>query len=265
MTHPLFSVKESGGSECAAKTELNLEAFEDIAGSISKIKGKKKINVSVIVDDDGYKNDGDQHDLDNNVDDEWETEVEDVETSDEEQAAARAKVLQRTATTEEVGKGHDQDMEKASLLILAMNKHHPGLGFHSDYEDSTAKMDIDGETDYEILRLLKRKERPIKVNEHIDFKKLKWQVGMTFETVERFKMQYLDIPSLSKPNSMIDQGQPLILSQASIASSSSQPFINPPNNHTLKVMDTTKLAGKVNIRMAILAHMSPPPNTCHHH
>ena len=35
-------------------------------------------------------------------------------------------------------------------------------------------MDTNGETDDEVPSLLRKKERPIKVDEHIDFKKLKW-------------------------------------------------------------------------------------------
>ena len=48
-------------------------------------------------------------------------------------------------------------------------------------------MDTNGETDDEVPSLLRKKERPIKVDEHIDFKKLKWQIGMTFGTIDRFK------------------------------------------------------------------------------
>ena len=48
-------------------------------------------------------------------------------------------------------------------------------------------MDTDRETDGDVPRLLRKKEKPIKVDEHTDFKKLKWQVGMTCGTVQGFK------------------------------------------------------------------------------
>ncbi|KAJ8445618.1 hypothetical protein Cgig2_018559 [Carnegiea gigantea] len=84
--------EESDDSEYVPETEIDLEAFEDIAGSISKARGKRKINVGGGVDDDGCENDGDEHVWDTNIEDEWEADVEDLETSDEEWAAARAKV-----------------------------------------------------------------------------------------------------------------------------------------------------------------------------
>jgi len=62
-----------------------------------------------------------------------------------------------------------------------------GSSFHSDYETSEAEMDTDGETDGDVPRLLRKKEKPIKGDGHTDFKKLKWQVGMTFRTVKGFK------------------------------------------------------------------------------
>ncbi|KAJ8434381.1 hypothetical protein Cgig2_014228 [Carnegiea gigantea] len=155
-------------------------------------------------------------------------------------------------------------------------------------------MDTDGETHEDIPKLLRKKERPIKVDEHIYFKKLKWQVEMTFGIVQGFKdaisrwcaptarmlvitrrdvlnqhsllmashlhrkgnevdqgnklsfsvsqgskKQELlgveeeleareDIASSSGPQSMTDQGWPLISSHPSVAISSSQPFISPP-------------------------------------
>ncbi|KAJ8422497.1 hypothetical protein Cgig2_003507 [Carnegiea gigantea] len=99
-------------------------------------------------------NDGNEHDWDTNIQDEWEADVEDPETSDEEWAATKAKV---------------------------------GSSFHSDYENSEAEMNTDGETDGDVPRLLRKKEKPIKVDEHTDFKKLKWKVGMTFGIVPGFK------------------------------------------------------------------------------
>ncbi|KAJ8435298.1 LOW QUALITY PROTEIN: hypothetical protein Cgig2_026390 [Carnegiea gigantea] len=241
-TCPIFSVKNDhgdslsekyGDGEYAIETELDLEAFEDIVGSISKTTGKRKINCC---DDDGFENDGDHHDLDTDVDDEWETDVENVKTSDKELASAKAKVAQckrqkvslKTAIVEKVGKGHNHDMDKAKSSTTGNEQTHLGSGFYSGYENFKAEIDTDGETDDEVPGLLKRKERHVKMNKHIGFKKLKWQVGTTFETVERFKMQYLDIPSSSRPQSMTGQSSPLIPSQALAASSSSQPFINPP-------------------------------------
>ncbi|KAJ8434382.1 LOW QUALITY PROTEIN: hypothetical protein Cgig2_014229 [Carnegiea gigantea] len=96
--------KGFGDSEYVLKTKVDLEAFEDITGSISKKRDKRKIN-----------NDGDQHDLDTDVQDEWKTDVEDLETSDEKWAVARAmvteckkqKVSGRIDTAEQVDK---QDM-----------------------------------------------------------------------------------------------------------------------------------------------------------
>ncbi|KAJ8425174.1 hypothetical protein Cgig2_003242 [Carnegiea gigantea] len=84
--------KEFGDSEYVHQTEVDLEAFEDIAGCISKVRGKRKINVGGGVDDDECQNDGDEHNLDTDIQDEYEADVEDLETSDEEWAAARAKV-----------------------------------------------------------------------------------------------------------------------------------------------------------------------------
>ncbi|KAJ8428144.1 hypothetical protein Cgig2_011517 [Carnegiea gigantea] len=48
-------------------------------------------------------------------------------------------------------------------------------------------MDIDGETDEDVPMLLRKKGKHVKVDEHTDFKKLKWQVAMTCGTVEEFK------------------------------------------------------------------------------
>ena len=45
--------EESSDSKYVPKTEVDLEAFEDIAGSISKARGKRTINVDGGVDDDG--------------------------------------------------------------------------------------------------------------------------------------------------------------------------------------------------------------------
>ncbi|KAJ8434100.1 hypothetical protein Cgig2_005779 [Carnegiea gigantea] len=178
-------------------------------------------------------------------------------------------------------------------------------------------MDTDGETDGDVPRLLRKKAKPIKVDEHTNFKKLKWQIEMTFRTVQGFKDEIsrfaitqgydlkIDIsdsrrrrvgavckqgckfkmyaswdkskesthgnPPLQKrqqgrprkqhellsepreqgaaatrgregsrgrrgrgrsvssgPQSMTNQGQSLISSQASVATSSSQPFVSPP-------------------------------------
>ena len=51
--------EEFGDNEYIPETKVDLEAFEDIAGSISETKGKRKINVGGGVDDDGFENDGD--------------------------------------------------------------------------------------------------------------------------------------------------------------------------------------------------------------
>ena len=84
--------KESGDIAYISETEVDLEAFEDIAGSISITRCKRKINVGGGVDDYGCKNNGDQHDMDTAVDDEWEIDVENLETRDDEWAPAKAKV-----------------------------------------------------------------------------------------------------------------------------------------------------------------------------
>lgn len=107
--------EQSGDSKYVPETEVNLEAFEDITGSISKARGKRKINMGGGVDDDGCENDGDEHDQDTDIQDEWEADVEDLETNDEKWAAARAKVgeckkqkgSERIDNAEQVGK---QDM-----------------------------------------------------------------------------------------------------------------------------------------------------------
>ena len=78
-------------------------------------------------------------------------------------------------------------MDKAKSSTTGNEQTHLGSSFCSGYENSKAEIDIDGETDDEVPGLLKRKERHVKVNKHTYFKKLKWQVGMTFGIVERFK------------------------------------------------------------------------------
>ncbi|KAJ8444569.1 hypothetical protein Cgig2_013848 [Carnegiea gigantea] len=59
----------------------------------------------------------------------------------------------------------------------------------SEYEESDAELDTPPTTDEEdnmILRRRKKKKR-VKINEHTDYKKLTWEVGMTFGTMEKFK------------------------------------------------------------------------------
>ncbi|KAJ8421056.1 hypothetical protein Cgig2_009672 [Carnegiea gigantea] len=182
----------SDDSEYVPETEVDLEVFEDIAGSISKARGKRKINVGGGVDDDGCENEGDERDWDIDIEDEWEADVEDLETSDEEWAVARAKVgeckeqkgSEKINNTQQVGK---QDMTADKSSTSGIEQTQLGSSFHSDYETSEAEMDTDRETDGDVRRLLRKKEKPIKVDEHTDFKKLKWQVGMTFGTVQGFK------------------------------------------------------------------------------
>ncbi|KAJ8444909.1 hypothetical protein Cgig2_015255 [Carnegiea gigantea] len=187
-TTPVFNVnnehggslnEESGDSEYVPETEH------------FKARGKRKINVGGGADDDGCENDGDEHDLDTDIQDEWETNVEDLEISDEEWATAKAKVgeckkqkgLGRTDNAEQVGK---QDMAADKPATGGIEQTHLGSKFHSDYKIS-AEMDIDGETNEDVLRLLRKKEKSIKVDKHTNFKKLKWQAGMTFGTVQGFK------------------------------------------------------------------------------
>ena len=130
--------------------------------------------------------------MDTDIQDGWEADVEDLDTSDEEWAAARAKVGEckkqkgsvRIDNAQQVGK---QDMTADKSSISGIEQRQLGSSFHSDYETSEAKMDTDGEIDEDVPRLLRKKEKPIKVDEHTDFKKLKWQVGMTFRTVQGFK------------------------------------------------------------------------------
>ncbi|KAJ8432644.1 hypothetical protein Cgig2_011810 [Carnegiea gigantea] len=181
--------EESDDSKYVPKTEVDLEAFEDIAGSISKARAKRKINVGGGVDDDGCENDGDEHDWDTDIEDEWEANVEDLETSEEEWAAARARVGEckkqkgsgKIDNALQVGK-EDMTADKSSTSGIKQTQ--LGSSFHSDYETFEAEMDTDGEADEDVPRLLKKKEKPIKVDEHTDFKKFKWQVGMTFRTVQ---------------------------------------------------------------------------------
>jgi len=73
-------------------------------------------------------------------------------------------------------------MAKVKSVTAGIEQAHLGLGFHIDYETSEAKMDTD-ETDEDVHRLLRKKKKPIKVDEHTNFRKLKWQVGMTFGIV----------------------------------------------------------------------------------
>ncbi|KAJ8430454.1 hypothetical protein Cgig2_030110 [Carnegiea gigantea] len=92
--------EEFGDSEYVPKTELELEAFEDIAGSISKTRRKRKINMSGVIDDHGCENDSDKHHLDSD----WGA------TRAKIAECKKQKVLERIATTKEVGK---QDTDKA--------------------------------------------------------------------------------------------------------------------------------------------------------
>jgi len=62
-----------------------------------------------------------------------------------------------------------------------------GSSFHSDYKTSKAEMDTDRETDGDVPRLLRKNEKPIKVDEQTNFKELKWRIGMIFRTVQGFK------------------------------------------------------------------------------
>ncbi|KAJ8435699.1 hypothetical protein Cgig2_027289 [Carnegiea gigantea] len=174
-TSTIGSQNSRGTTVKHTPTKSPIKAFEDIASSISKTRGKRKINMGGVIDDDGCENDGDQHDLDTDVDDEWGTKVEDFETSDEEWVSAKAKVaeckrqkvLGRTNTPEEVGK---QDMDKAKSATAGNKQTHLGSSLHSNYETSKAEMDTDRETDDEVPRLLRKKERPVKVDEHTNLK-----------------------------------------------------------------------------------------------
>ncbi|KAJ8445120.1 hypothetical protein Cgig2_029492 [Carnegiea gigantea] len=180
--------KESGDSEYVPQTKVDLEAFEDIVGGISKARGKRKINVGGGVDDDGCENDGDEYDWDTDIQNEWEADVEDLETSDEEWAAARAKAGEckkqkgsgRIDNAEQVGK---QDITADKSATSGIEQIQLGSSLYSDYESSQAEIDTDGKIDGDVPRLLRKKEKPIKVDEHTDFKKLKWQVGMILGTV----------------------------------------------------------------------------------
>ena len=78
-------------------------------------------------------------------------------------------------------------MDKAKSASPRLEQTHLGLGFHSDHEDTEVEIVTDGEPNDEVSRLLWRKERPIKVDEDTDLKKLKWQVGVTYRTIEMFK------------------------------------------------------------------------------
>ncbi|KAJ8427578.1 hypothetical protein Cgig2_006642 [Carnegiea gigantea] len=156
--------EESNDSEYVPKTEVDLKAFEDITGSISKARGKRKINVGGGVDDDGCEIDGDEHDWDTDIEDEWEAVVEDLETT------ARAKVGE---CKKQKGSRKIDNAQLVGKQDMTANK--------------STEMDTDGETDGDVPRLLRKKEKPIKVDEHTDFKKLKWQVRMTFGIVQGFK------------------------------------------------------------------------------
>ncbi|KAJ8429987.1 hypothetical protein Cgig2_032825 [Carnegiea gigantea] len=222
--------------------------------------------------DDGCKNDGDEHDLNVDIQDEWDTNVEDLETSDEEWVATKAKKVGECKKQKDSGRiDNAKQVGKQDMAADNWN-------------------DTNGETDEDVPRLLRKKEKPVKVDERTDFEKFTWQVRMTFGTVQGFKdaisrfaiapeyditmgisdhslmmaihlhrkgngadqgnnlsfsvsqeskeQQLLeveeeleageDISFSSGPQSMIDQGQPLIFSQPPIATSSSQAFISPP-------------------------------------
>ncbi|KAJ8447201.1 hypothetical protein Cgig2_030432 [Carnegiea gigantea] len=84
-----MTIEESRDTEYAPKIELDLEALEDIMGSISKTRAKRKINVSVVVDDNALR----MMVINIDIDDEWETNVEDMETSDKEWKLPRLRLL----------------------------------------------------------------------------------------------------------------------------------------------------------------------------
>ena len=101
-----------------------------------------------------------------------------METTDEEWTTPRAKVgeckkqkgLGRIDNAVQVGK---QDMIADKSSTGGIKQTQLGSSFHSDYETYEAEKDPDGETDGDVPRLLRKKEKPIKLDEHIDFKKLK--------------------------------------------------------------------------------------------
>ncbi|KAJ8432607.1 hypothetical protein Cgig2_032888 [Carnegiea gigantea] len=144
--------KESGNSEYVPEIEVAFQKQE---------AKKKKINVGGGVDDDGCENDGDEHDWDTDIQDEWEADVEDLETSGEEWAAARATVGEckkqkgsgSIDNAKQVGK---QDMTVDKSTTGGIEQTQLGSSFHSNYETSKAEMDFDGETDGDVPRLLRK-------------------------------------------------------------------------------------------------------------
>jgi len=127
-----------------------------------------KIDVSVVVNDHGLENNGDDHGVEIVVDDEEKIDVEDVDKAWE---VARAKIAKskrqkkiKKAEAKKVGKKAMIRRWKWLSLTTGCNEQiHQGTGFQNDYEDSKVEMNTGRKSDYDVVpKLLMTKERSLR-------------------------------------------------------------------------------------------------------
>ena len=112
-----------------------------------------------------------EHDLHN---------VEDIETSDEDWEVANNN-LRKFKEAREVEAQRAAAECRSEVRTACEND--------SEYEESDAELDTPPTTDEEDNMILRRRKKTkrVKIDEHTDYKKLTWEVGMTFGTMEKFK------------------------------------------------------------------------------
>jgi len=111
-------------------------------------------------------------------------EIEDVETSGDEWQMAKEQVGEFRKQISKISETKSTAVENETIIDEAVGG---GTERQSEYEDSEAKMETSDESDEEDNMFLRRKKRAPRVDDNIDFKKLKWQVGMCFATAQKFK------------------------------------------------------------------------------
>ncbi|KAJ8424369.1 hypothetical protein Cgig2_007818 [Carnegiea gigantea] len=160
------------GSSGTSEYEPEFDEWEDVDyndDASSKDQRKRKCNDAIERNDDDVleaKDDVLEDELHN---------MENIETSDEEKFKRHKEVdAQRAAA------------EQNSKVTTT-------YGNASEYEEPDANLDTPPTTDEEDNMILSRrnKKKRVKIDEHIDYKKLKWKVGMTFGmtfgTIHKFK------------------------------------------------------------------------------
>lgn len=114
----------------------------------------------------------------NDVDDEMDTDIKDIKTSDEEWKIAEEHV-------ESFKKHREIEYEHERFGVNDLSQMFREC--YTENEDFQDEMDTGGEIDDDIPKLLRKKDQPMKIDENNNFKILKWLVGMTFETTTKFK------------------------------------------------------------------------------